>query len=464
MNVRTKIFSVSLAFLGSLCLMLFVPVSAMGQSNSVSGYSPYSIFGIGELNFPGTVQMRSMGGVGVAWRSSQMVNILNPAGFSATPRQGILFDVGVDASFTKNTQHLYDDTQAFAFNTYSVKNTVNLRSIALQLPLAKRLGLGVSMTPYSSVGYKMDNVEANPDIWAEAGEVMYSYQGDGDVTEVKFGLGWEPFRNFSIGFAAKYFWGHIERDYASSVATNISNTQVLHTVTGSTIYDVSSFKFQCGVQWNAIADKKHLLTLGATYDYGGRLYPYVKDLVIVNTVSYAEASSTESGLQIRLPHSLNVGLMYQTAKLIVGADYMYQGWGSNDGYFENTIYGGIKVRYRDTNTYKIGLEYTPNRFDVRHYMKRVNFRLGFRYSDSYQMIGGKTIDEYAVTAGFGFPLRFLGSSSLNIGLEFGGKGDLSSVYNQFGDRVGLVRQKYFKISLGMSLFGEDYWFVRPKFD
>ena len=31
-------------------------------------------------------------------------------------------------------------------------------------------------------------------------------------------------------------------------------------------------------------------------------------------------------------------------------------------------------------------------------------------------------------------------------------------------KIGMIRQDYFKVGLGFSLFGEDYWFVRPKYD
>ena len=31
-------------------------------------------------------------------------------------------------------------------------------------------------------------------------------------------------------------------------------------------------------------------------------------------------------------------------------------------------------------------------------------------------------------------------------------------------RVGLVKQNYYKLSLGLSMFGEDRWFTRYKFE
>ena len=79
----------------AVAAMLVVPVSAMAQTSSINAFSPYSMYGIGELQTPGVVAQRSMGGVGLGMRSSVMVNPLNPAAYSLTPRQGFLFDFGV---------------------------------------------------------------------------------------------------------------------------------------------------------------------------------------------------------------------------------------------------------------------------------------------------------------------------------------------------------------------------------
>ncbi|MDE7130014.1 MAG: hypothetical protein K2O07_06910, partial [Alistipes sp.] len=76
------------------------------------------------------------------------------------------------------------------------------------------------------------------------------------------------------------------------------------------------------------------------------------------------------------------------------------------------------------------------------------------------------IDSYAVTAGLGFPVRLWCSSSINLGFEFGvTKAPESTLLD--AKRVGLVNQKYFKLSLGLNLFSSDtsdYWFLRQKYD
>ena len=82
----------------AVAAMLVVPVSAMAQTSSINAFSPYSMYGIGELQTPGVVAQRSMGGVGLGMRSSVMVNPLNPAAYSLTPRQGFLFDFGARAT------------------------------------------------------------------------------------------------------------------------------------------------------------------------------------------------------------------------------------------------------------------------------------------------------------------------------------------------------------------------------
>ena len=68
----------------AVAAMLVVPVSAMAQTSSINAFSPYSMYGIGELQTPGVVAQRSMGGVGLGMRSSVMVNPLNPAAYSLT--------------------------------------------------------------------------------------------------------------------------------------------------------------------------------------------------------------------------------------------------------------------------------------------------------------------------------------------------------------------------------------------
>ena len=435
--------------------------SAQGGA-AVSAYSPYTMFGIGELQTIGTTQMSSMGGVGVAWRSNQMPSIVNPAGYSATLQKSFLFNVGVEGNFLQNVQRQYTgDSYTTAKNG---KNSVNIHEVAVQFPLAKGLGMGLSLMPYSSVGYKMSFLDQSPEIAGNVGAASYTYSGDGDVTEVKLGVGWEPFKKFSIGIAAKYYWGKITHNYTSAVDNNFVGEGTYLSVVGEDEYAISNFKFQVGLQWDAISNDKHLLTFGATYDYGGGLRPKVTKSLLLNNIYNTEVFRENGVSQMRLPHSVKAGAMYQGLKFMAAVEYEFQAWGSgNEGHFEENISNNMTVKYVDTHTAKVGLSFTPNRFDARNYFKRIAYRIGARYNNYYQEYNGVAIPQVAVTAGFGFPLKFMGASTIDVSLEYGMRGSRKGLMSA-SPKIGMIRQDYFKVGLGFSLFGEDYWFVRPKYD
>ena len=265
-----RVTKYSRVILAAIVVILFGVNSVSAQESAVNAYSPYTMYGVGELGTHGNAINRTMGGTGVAMRSTQMASMLNPAGYSATLPKSFILEVGIEGNFLKNQQRKYNSTSADDYTTAeNARNIINFREIAIQMPIAKGLGFGFSLTPYGSVGYKMHTFEQSEDIWGTVGGVMYNYQGDGDVTEVKAGLGWEIFRGFSIGLAAKYYWGNIQHNYSTSIYGDYVGSGNFVSTVGLDDYAFSNFKFQAGIQWNIISTKKRMLTVGATYDYGG---------------------------------------------------------------------------------------------------------------------------------------------------------------------------------------------------
>jgi hypothetical protein len=92
--------------------------------------------------------------------------------------------------------------------------------------------------------------------------------------------------------------------------------------------------------------------------------------------------------------------------------------------------------------------------------------VGARLGNYYQTFGGEGLNQLAITAGLGFPVKIWGASSINLGFEYGRISSNRDVMVN-AQKVGLVTQNYYKISIGFSLFSgdtSDYWFVRQKFD
>ena len=99
----------------------------------------------------------------------------------------------------------------------------------------------------------------------------------------------------------------------------------------------------------------------------------------------------------------------------------------------------------------IGLTITP--FPLRHEMPCIGYQFHLPRPALFDPIRARAQ---------GIPVKLWAVSGIDVGVEYGRRG-----YN-VADRLGLVRQQYFKFSVGFSLFAGaengEYWFRRPKYD
>ena len=416
------------------------PSLLSAQESSLNAFSPYTLYGVGELHTPGTVAQRSMGGVGVAMQSNLVYNPLNPAALGNTMQQSFIFTFGTEG------QNFYSK-QGDAKTSF---NTFNVRDIAIQFPITKKLGMSASVTPYSSVGYRILTEETNPDVIADIGYVDYYHQGEGSITEAKVAMGWEPFKRFFIGASAILYVGDLDRSYTTRITSITAGQGTFSSASALDNFSVSRVMGNVGAQYHIIMKPQAALTVGAVYDFGGELKAKNKHLVSSNNIFGDTVKLTETISPIALPRSISAGIYFQNPKWVAGFDYVYQDWKSKNEYDAVN-----QVGYNNTHTYKLGVQFTPNRGDVRRVLNRWSYRLGARYGSSYLTFRGQKLPDMALTLGVGIPIKIFGTSSIDVGCEVGRRGTLSN---------GLVRDTYFKFSIGMSMFGEDYWFSRYKID
>ncbi|MCD7970018.1 MAG: hypothetical protein LUF87_06650 [Alistipes sp.] len=430
---------------------LLLPLTIKAQKSSINTFSPYTLYGVGGLSTQGTANLRSMGGIGVGYRDSRWIdpfmvtfNYLNPASYSAVPQMSFVFNFELEGE----NFYLSDGQRKTSYNTF------NVRDIGFVLPIARNFGMGFSLTPYSSIGYKMETRIDDDEIVANIGDVWKKYSGSGDINQFKLGLGYQLFKNFSVGVDAIYYHGYLDR------VQNIT----IESITGGGGYGdtqahmsekVSRFMMMAGMQYSAINKPERSLTFGATYNLGGKLNSTYKQYVPSDYYGSDTTFLAFRTSDVSLPNKIAVGVYYQTYKVGLGVDYSFSDWGSRNRGYSSAISGGGYARYKNTNTVSAGVELTPNRFEARKYMKRVSYRAGVRYEQDYMTYNGNTVDTKAVTFGVGVPIRLGMPSKLNLGLEYGQKGKTGG---------NMVKANYFKFSIGLMLFGEDYWFYKQKYD
>lgn len=426
-----------------------IPMLANAQLSSINTFSPYTFYGLGDFHTQGAANLRSMGGAAVGYRAfvttNGVVNYTNPASLSSTPRYSFHFNFGMEGS--NSYLRTYDKKTSY--------NTFNIRDIAFQMPLANRLALGISLTPYSSVGYRTEIDETDPDILDQLYQggaigAKYLYAGSGDVSQAKFSIGWEPVKNLSIGVDMVYYFGKLSRDFTTSILPRSSDAGYINSQVAQT-ERISRIMWNLGAQYSLISNNYRQLTLGATYNLGGKLNPEVS-----TSLSVVQAINNGLTDQFELPGTLTVGLAYQTWKMSVGLDYTYQGWGGLNK--DSEIAGGdgsVGMKFRSTNAFRGGIEYTPERNDVRKLFRRFTYRAGVKYSDYYMTFNDTNINDMGFTLGIGMPFRYESRSYIDIGFEYGRRGTT---------KKDLIREDYFKVSVGFRLFGTDGWFVKMLFD
>ena len=104
---------------------LLAGAKASAQSGEYLSYTPYSIFGIGDLSQQGSAYNRSMGGVGIASRNVRYLNSLNPAAVTARDSLSFMLDFSL---LNTNTLYRQGDMK-------SARNITNLGSMALSFPI-----------------------------------------------------------------------------------------------------------------------------------------------------------------------------------------------------------------------------------------------------------------------------------------------------------------------------------------
>lgn len=422
--------------------MVFVNANYIIAQNSEGNIlSPYSFYGLGVLDGQGIASIQAMGGTCIAVKNPYIVNTGNPASYTVAPQQTMLYSFGMSGT----NSYLKSSTGQTSNNNFT------LGDLSAQFPIAKNLGAAVSYSPYSSVGYRISVVDDSEDYLTDIGEVKYSYLGSGGVGLVKVGVGWEPVKNLSVGVNLINYFGNISRASTVDIYPVTSTNVTYRSTYAITDWYINKYGGEFGLQYDVDFKHDRYLTFGVVYA------PKLKTDIEVTESRYTMDSSNadsvyynESTTGLIIPSKLSAGIAYRTAKMTLAADYVYQDW---DSAMElNEI---DNVQFTSMHEVSAGFEYTPNRFDLRHTLKRWTYRAGAKAGNSYMMFNNLKIREYSGSLGVSVPMQRNGGSMLNLAAEAGKRGSVGT--------EGILDEVFFKVSIGFTFFTTQEWFIRQKF-
>jgi hypothetical protein len=395
-----------------LCLFFFATAIVSAQNMN----SPYSIYGIGDIDHRSYNRTAGLAGTGIATRSSIYLVDNNPAAITGLTRSFYTIDAAMAGR-----------TVTYSGTPVSIDNSKNKDFWIKRLSLAVKVNgfwaTSVGFSQFSNVNYTFTGEKG-----IIGGNTTYQtrYEGDGGLNEYYWTNAVSLGKHFSVGLRSAIVAGGFNK-------TEIVSDAGLGSSVSTQVQEYFGHpRFQAGAQYYTTLGKKWRLNLGGRYTPGVNL-PSERTLTVTEgTTTLVDAKTLEQG-NFRLPKSYAAGIsLTHNRKTTYLVDYTYDDWSSlqikKQGWqmvSSSRLSGGVEFS-RKKNVWNQEIEH---RF----------FQLGGFYNQSYLQIRNQPIREYGFTAGMG---GILSKGLLySVSLEGGVRGT---------QQANLIKENYFQLNFSFS--------------
>jgi len=452
-----KFWNTTNLFSAVFTVVIFALYSPNAEAQIENLNDVYSFYGTGTPYTNYFATNRGLGHLTAPVRSVINPNPKNPASYTALTLTA--FDVGVD----------FDGYQVNGSNTSGNTSDFGISYISLAFPLNEKWGAGFGINPFSKVNYNLNSTSnTNEDIGLERS----LFRGSGGMSQIRFGTGYKV-KNLSLGANFSYLFGTNENEifeiYEDLAAPdlnifNIGDLSPSPAVKKSFSSLLQGFGWDFGAQYQKQLGKaRNMWTIGATASLVSNLNS--KEYSIWDRGIYQESESATQfsaldddpifltdtiSIPITFPSTYTLGFAIADSnqtKWMAGLDLKYSTWAN---YEKNGI--GVP-EYQNSFGISIGASITPDRFKLKSFWSRVEYRFGLYYDNGHLNILDNNINQYGLTFGMGIPLSFKTYNKLNLSFDAGQKGTVKS---------DLISQNYFKATMGMTF--NSKWFVKRRYD
>ncbi|MBI9035162.1 MAG: hypothetical protein JEZ03_11885 [Bacteroidales bacterium] len=415
-------------------LMIFSSLASLQAQTMLS--SPYTRYGLGDLQSNNKAYNMALGGISLGMRSNAFVNPENPASYTSIDTLSFIFNGGAHGQFKSLENKTIRQNSDYG----------SLGYLQFGFPVTKWLKGSFGMMPFSMVGYQITDERYDENV----GSYAFVYNGTGGVNKVYVGQAVELGDHLSLGFNYNYVWGDMQRDRIALFPDSafMRHTKILNTTS------VGSHYFDFGLQYYTDINQDVKLSVGAKFTPQQNLsarknqitytYLYTSSLMEAgqDTISFAQDQEGD----IVLPMALGTGFtLSKPGHWLVGMDYNWQEWDKYE-------YFGLSDSLVNNHQISLGAEFVPKHTSISSYFKLITYRFGARYGKTYLQLDDNSINEYGISFGVGLPFR-KAKSAINLGFEYGGRGTTEN---------NLIKESFFKVTLGVSIL--EHWFIQSKFD
>ena len=418
------------------------PVLAQNTDNQARTGSIYSKLGLG---FPVDLSSSAADGMGlsgVSFVEPFVPGLANPAQWGSTVygmATGGISLRGLDAR----------DNQATSTNLLFSPNYFQL-----QLP-AIRSKLGFSASVSSLTNHAFGFSESNVRILDNGGTpdtLRYETvnNGDGGVTMLEVGAGWQINEHLSVGYAPSLLFVSLDNDYTTSF-----EDPDLRTVSYTRTLSGLGFGNRFGILVNLLNvfrndDQVSIgtsLMLPVSID-AEKTQETDRQLPngSIETIVTSEGDDLGSGT-IDYPMMLNGGITYQPSRILsFSAEGLYQQWSE----YTNSYSSANPQQLTDRYKLGMGFRYFPYITGSQRFFSNFKYRFGASYDAGHLKLNGNRIETLKFSFGLGI-LSPRSNSSVDINFEYGFRGTTDQ---------NLVREDIWGIQLSVNL--AELMFFRPR--
>jgi len=422
-------------------VLLAAGVPLRAQDGAYTGFTPYSIFGIGDICTQGSAYNIGMGGVGIATRSSRFINYLNPAAVTAIDSLSFMADMSV----SQNNRLFRQGEKA------SVNNTFNINNITISFPIYRSSAFLIGIAPYSSTGYNYSYILEDPSIVGNTGNAVFYSSGKGGTYQLFAAAGVTFWKRLSLGVEGRALFGNIAKEnvfsFARSAYSNINSGYEIA---------VKGKSLKAGIQYTQPLGGGTTLGFGATYETGTKLGGQVEDYRVSigtsqnDTLRYVRTDLAKNG-GLSIPMSYAAGISISNSdNWHAEINYSRSDWTSSgmDVAKGFAVKGSSSFDTRISQEWKAGFEIVPNRNDIRYYYKRCTYRAGAYYKQAGFAVDGNQVNDIGLTLGASLPVfRYYNAVTFAV-----------SAGQRSANTADLIRERYVNFTIGFNF--HDLWFQK----
>jgi len=405
-----------------ICSILFYCENIFSQNMN----SPYSIYGVGDVDFRSYNRTSGMANTGMALRSSFYIIDNNPASITGLPR-----------SFYTLTASAVGKSVTYKGDPIDFSNNKNkdfwIKRFGITVKLTNSWASSVGMKQFSNVNYLLSGDKS---IEGTADKFLATYEGDGGLNEYYWTNAFSIGKHFSFGLQSSIIAGSINQ------TETLADETIQSTISTKRQDYMGQARFQFGGLYSTAINKKWDISLG------GKFIPKIK-MVSERTITVTENETAivQDELikydRFRLPNSFSAGIaLIKNKKNTYAFDYTFENWSPL-----NITQNGMRLV--NSQRFSGGLEFSKQQSINGQLVEKRYFQFGAFYSNSYLQLKNTPINEFGITAGTG------GSLSRNLLYT------LSAEVGTRGTRQnGLIKENYAQLTIGLSL--SEYLFSKGR--